>query len=261
MSLIIPAYNEEENIGQCLDSVFRQTEKPSQIIVVNDGSIDNTEEIIDRYSVTKVNLGKKKSKSMNRYPFVLREGSKYLENYDFVGILDADVVLTDSYYWHLSRFLIRNHDTGLVGGNLLGEKESMSFGLIPYIFGCNRLYTRKCWEKINDGKAMKIVPFVDTYHTLKAIQLGFCPKRLDYDSYHLRPTRTSSGFLQGYWSYEIGYGFMYSLLRSIRNRKIGILAGYLSAMVGGAKVYETKSIVRQLHAQRIRRLLAWVMLV
>ncbi|MBR4570580.1 MAG: glycosyltransferase family 2 protein, partial [Candidatus Riflebacteria bacterium] len=50
VSVIIPAYNVEKYIGECLDSIIFQTYKNIEIIVVNDGSKDNTLSIIRDYS-------------------------------------------------------------------------------------------------------------------------------------------------------------------------------------------------------------------
>jgi len=48
VSIVLPAYNEEETIENCLESLIRQSYEQKEIIVVNDGSTDNTQEIIDR---------------------------------------------------------------------------------------------------------------------------------------------------------------------------------------------------------------------
>lgn len=50
ISVIIPVYNVEEYLPKCLDSLINQTLKDIEIIVVNDGSPDNSEKIIKEYS-------------------------------------------------------------------------------------------------------------------------------------------------------------------------------------------------------------------
>ena len=49
VSCVIPVFNGERFIGECLDSVLRQTYDPIEVIVVNDGSTDGTKAILDRY--------------------------------------------------------------------------------------------------------------------------------------------------------------------------------------------------------------------
>ena len=52
VSVIVPVYNIEQYIGKCLDSVIGQTLKEIEIIVVDDGSTDDSSRIIDRYART-----------------------------------------------------------------------------------------------------------------------------------------------------------------------------------------------------------------
>lgn len=47
VSVVIPVYNGEATIKNCLESIFRQTYKNFEILVVNDGSNDSTESILD----------------------------------------------------------------------------------------------------------------------------------------------------------------------------------------------------------------------
>lgn len=49
VSIIIPVYNTEEFLEECLDSLLDQTYKNIEVIIVNDGSTDNSKEIIETY--------------------------------------------------------------------------------------------------------------------------------------------------------------------------------------------------------------------
>lgn len=49
VSVIVPVYNVEKFIDKCLNSIVNQTLKEIEIIVVNDGSPDNSQKIIDKY--------------------------------------------------------------------------------------------------------------------------------------------------------------------------------------------------------------------
>ena len=55
ISVIIPAYNCERFLAETLECLLNQTLKDIQIVIVNDGSIDGTAEVIERYA--------------NKYPF------------------------------------------------------------------------------------------------------------------------------------------------------------------------------------------------
>ena len=54
-SIIIPVYNVEKYIKKCLDSVFSQTDKDFEVIVVNDGTKDNSMDIVKKYDVKIIN--------------------------------------------------------------------------------------------------------------------------------------------------------------------------------------------------------------
>lgn len=49
ISIIIPVYNSENYLEKCLDSVFSQTFDDYEVIIVNDGSPDGSQAVIDRY--------------------------------------------------------------------------------------------------------------------------------------------------------------------------------------------------------------------
>ena len=49
ISIVIPVYNGEKYVSEAIDSALAQTYENIEIIVVNDGSIDRTEEICMQY--------------------------------------------------------------------------------------------------------------------------------------------------------------------------------------------------------------------
>ena len=49
ISVIVPCFNVEKYLGNCLDTIINQTYRNLEILVINDGSTDNTQKIIDEY--------------------------------------------------------------------------------------------------------------------------------------------------------------------------------------------------------------------
>lgn len=56
ISIVIPAYNAEKYIGRCLDSILNQKIQASEIVIVNDGSTDNTKAVIEAYQIKHNNI-------------------------------------------------------------------------------------------------------------------------------------------------------------------------------------------------------------
>lgn len=56
VSIIVPIYNVENYLPRCLDSLVNQTLTDIEIILVNDGSLDNSQAIIDDYSIKYKNI-------------------------------------------------------------------------------------------------------------------------------------------------------------------------------------------------------------
>ena len=50
ISIIVPVYNVEPYLGQCMDSLINQTYQNIEIICVDDGSTDASGEILERYA-------------------------------------------------------------------------------------------------------------------------------------------------------------------------------------------------------------------
>lgn len=59
ISVVIPAYNEEKDIGECLKSLVADTYKNKEIIVINDSSTDKTKEIVKKFKQIRLINNKK----------------------------------------------------------------------------------------------------------------------------------------------------------------------------------------------------------
>jgi len=257
ISVLMAVFNEEKFIEKTLSALMTQSLKPNQIIAIDDGSTDKSLEIIAKYpDIIVKRLPVKKGKTLERYPIVLSVGSRALsEDFDYVGILDADTLLETQYYQKLAQRMDRDKTIGIAGGQLIGEKASKPLGLMPYVYGANRLYSRRCWLELNNSKVMKPIPQIDFYHNIYAEMLGFKTQRYeDIRSWHLRPTRLGNAFVKGYHAYEFGYYWYYILLRALRNRSLSMMAGYLKAELSDQTEYPIKPYVRHLQTERLRRI-------
>lgn len=85
VSVIIPTYNRATTIIRCLDSVFKQTYLPIEVIVVDDGSTDRTVEAIKIYG-DKITL----ICQPNRGPSAARNAGVTTSKGDIIAFLDSD---------------------------------------------------------------------------------------------------------------------------------------------------------------------------
>ena len=90
-SIVIPVYNVEDYIERCLESIKKQTFKDYEVIVVNDGTKDNSMEIVKKYSYTIINQ-KNQGLSMARNNAVKKAKGEYLIFLDSDDYWDKDLL-------------------------------------------------------------------------------------------------------------------------------------------------------------------------
>ena len=86
VSIIIPVYNVEPYVARCIDSVVNQTYNNLQIIVVNDGSIDNSLQILNTYNDDRLQIITKENGGLSS---ARNEGLKYVVG-DYILFIDSD---------------------------------------------------------------------------------------------------------------------------------------------------------------------------
>ena len=90
-SIIIPVYNVEQYIKKCLDSVINQTYKNYEVIVVNDGTKDNSMDIVKNYDVKIVNQ-KNAGLSAARNTGVKHASGEYIVFLDSDDYIEKDLL-------------------------------------------------------------------------------------------------------------------------------------------------------------------------
>ena len=66
ISVIIPAYNAQKTIYRCLESILNQTYRNIEVIVVNDGSSDDTENICRQFEDERVRIVNQKNQGVSQ---------------------------------------------------------------------------------------------------------------------------------------------------------------------------------------------------
>ena len=97
VSVIVPVYNVEQYLGRCLNSLINQTLKDIEIIIVNDGSTDNSQVIIDNY--------KNKYSEIIKVYNIKNVGAAKARNYalkyvtgEYIGFVDSDDYISEEMY-------------------------------------------------------------------------------------------------------------------------------------------------------------------
>ena len=90
--VISPVRNEEKYINRTLDAIIAQTIKPSEWVLVDDGSSDKTREIITQYSV-KYEMDKQINLKDKGYYFLEGGAGSFMKGCKCVSISDRDYIV------------------------------------------------------------------------------------------------------------------------------------------------------------------------
>lgn len=164
VSVIIPAYNAEQFILRCLKSVYSQTFKNIEVIVINDGSKDKTQQILEEYKqdnpklvlINKENGGVSSARN---------QGIEVAQG-DYITFVDADDELLPNGIQNLVDGA-QNYNADMVIGQYFREKE---FKFEPIIWEglqgvknslLDHPYTYTAWSKLYRKELFGDVYFVE----------------------------------------------------------------------------------------------------
>lgn len=182
LSIIVPVYGVEKYIDKCLDSLVKQSLKEIEIIVVNDGTKDNSQKIIDKY--------------VKKYPEKIKSyikengGQGSARNYglekangEYIGYVDSDDFIEKDMYKKLyNKAKEDNYDIVVCGNYNVSEDyktknidtfiNNYNTDLENIIFGkmavWNKIYKKEILVE-NKLKFKEKVWYEDLAFTLKAI--------------------------------------------------------------------------------------------
>lgn len=156
ISIIIPAYNAEKYINKCLQSVINQTKKEIEIIVLNDGSKDNTESVIKKIKDKRIKYYKHDNKGIGKTRNIGIEKAKgkyvmFIDSDDYIEKTmceklynkaennNLDIVMCDFYKEFDNGNIIEIHTPYFEESSL---KENANI-ITEYLCPWGRLYNRK----------------------------------------------------------------------------------------------------------------------
>ena len=108
ISVIVPVYNVEKYLEECLDSIQNQTYSDIEVILVNDGSLDNSKDICEKYC-----------KEDNRFKLInqANQGQSVARNHgvaastgEFIAFVDSDDIIRQDYLEVLIRYMSEEVD-------------------------------------------------------------------------------------------------------------------------------------------------------
>ena len=118
LSIIVPIYNTSKYLRKCLDSVLEQTYKNLEIILVNDCSTDNSQEIIDEYC-KKDDRFKCVKNPKNLGLFKARLAGAKEATGDYIAFLDSDDYMSVDFYRTMMYNIVENNSDMVFGNTIL----------------------------------------------------------------------------------------------------------------------------------------------
>lgn len=209
VSVIIPVYNAENYITQCIESLLNQTLRECEFIFINDGSTDNSEKIIEDYkkSDDRITLINQENQGVS----IARNRGLDVSTGEYVGFVDADDYIEKDMYEMLYNaakhgncdVVISNFKSEMQGREVITrypflvdtvlKKNYIEQELLPYFLRTdnlnttvNKIYRNKV-IKGNDVKfPEKIELGEDGIFNIKFFSNAINMKYIDYIGYHYR---------------------------------------------------------------------------
>ena len=275
--IITPVRNEEKYIEKTLQSVIDQSITPMEWIIVNDGSSDRTQEIVENRMrshgwITLVNMSDRGfaavGKGVVESFYAGFKSIKHPYEWKFIAKLDGDLSIGNNYFEKLILRFEHNEKLGIAGGTCFYEENgTMHEEKTPtfHPIAAARLYRRTCFEEIGGLASCNAW---DTIDLLRARTKGWETRRFaDLGVIHYRLMSSRKGLWEGKKRtgrnlYLTGYSVLFLLARSAYRlfrkpyliESAGVIYGYFRAMLKNEPLAVTpqeKAFLRREQRQRL----------
>lgn len=225
ISIIIPVYNVEKYINRCIDSILNQTYKDYELILINDGSVDSSLEIIREYE--KKHSFIKVVSTENCGPAITRNRGIDLAIGKYIMFIDSDDYIDNDF---LENYISNSDGVDVVIGGFRkvdDEKELFKRQLIDAEFSkyivtgpvCH-LYRR---ELIKNVKFLDTEMSEDIYFNIRVYELNPRIKSIEYVgyNYYTNPNSISNTKHKGFNDKIDFTGFVKELMsNNIENKEM-----------------------------------------
>jgi len=275
--VITPVRDEAEFIEKTIHSMIRQTIRPTEWIIVNDGSTDRTAEIVAGYAEEHpwIKLVNRKDRGTRQRGKGVVEafyaGYEVLtcQDYGFIVKLDGDLSFGADYFESLLHEFASRPRLGIAGGGVhekrLGEDKWILRTSKDHVRGPTKVYRRACFEAIGGLAPVLGWDGVDEW---RALTLGWeVQSFLHLRIFHYRFTGAATGQLksrieQGYGAHYMGYHPLFMIARGIwhmfsRPYLIGgmaMLLAYCVAWLQKREQMPDPSVIRYVRRTQLRQL-------
>ncbi len=164
VSVIIPCYNHSQFIEEAISSVANQTYKNIEIVCIDDGSTDNSIEIVQNILTNTSNI--KLIKQENQGVIKARNAAISISNGDYILPLDADDKIAPTYIEKAVDILDKNPQIGIVYcnaqyfGNKTGKWQLPDFDKNEIIFA-NQIFSCALFRKLDFDNAGKYKEYMN----------------------------------------------------------------------------------------------------
>jgi len=275
--VISPVRDEMAHIEKTIQSMVAQTTLPTEWIIVNDGSTDDTRQIINRYAakcawikaIHRENRGFRKSGGGVIEAFNEGYSALATSEWDFLVKFDGDLSFDTDYFEKCFKYFAVEPMLGIGGGDVYHDiNGSLIVEKNPrfHVRGATKIYRKACWDALG---GLIQAPGWDTLDEVKANMLGWTTHSFpDLKLIHHKYTGSADGTWGGWVkngraNYIAGYHPLFMTVKCIKRAfqrpylisALGLFYGFIAGYLKGVQQVPDPALIRYLRNQQICRLL------